>query len=87
MEKKITIIDVRTPIEFAGGKVEGSINIPVDQIVQRLDELKAIEGKIVLCCASGMRSFSALQFLQQNGMTNVSDGGPWFTVTEMEEQN
>ncbi|WP_066627751.1 rhodanese-like domain-containing protein [Labilibacter marinus] len=80
MENKITVIDVRTPMEYAGGKVEGSINIPVDQIAQRIEEIRAIEGDIVLCCASGMRSFSALQFLEQNGMTNVKDGGPWYTV-------
>ena len=80
MENKITVIDVRTPMEFAGGKVEGSVNIPVDQIPNRISELKAMEGEIVLCCASGMRSFAALQFLQQNGFSNVSDGGPWFAV-------
>ncbi len=84
---KVTVIDVRTPMEFAGGRVEGSINIPVDQIAQRIDELKAIEGSIVLCCASGMRSFSAWQYLQANCLANVSDGGPWYAVADMVEQN
>ncbi len=87
MGNKITIIDVRTPMEYVGGNIEGSINIPVDQIAQRLNEVKSIEGAIVLCCASGMRSYSALQFLKQNGMTNVSDGGAWYDVAEMVNNN
>ncbi len=87
MESKITVIDVRTPMEFAGGKVKGSINIPVDQIPQRIDELKTIKGDIVLCCASGIRSLSALQFLQKNGLTNVSDGGPWYAVAASISEN
>ena len=85
MENKITVIDVRSSMEFLGGKVEGSINIPVDQIAQRIDEVKAIDGPIELCCASGMRSFAALQFLNENGFANVSDGGSWYAVAEMVE--
>ena len=51
-----TIVDVRTPGEFMGGHVVGSINIPLQEIEQRIDELTALKQPLVLCCASGGRS-------------------------------
>ena len=76
-----TIIDVRTPGEFAMGNVTGSTNIPLDQVPSRVDEFKQIEGDIILCCASGGRSGQATMFLQQNGMNNVHNGGGWQMVS------
>lgn len=75
-----TIIDVRTPEEFVGGNVAGSKNIPLNEIAQRVQELKDISGDIVLCCASGGRSGMATQMLQGNGFTNVYNGGGWTDV-------
>ncbi len=71
------IIDVRSPMEFQGGHVNGSVNIPIERFAQHLDELKTFENTIVVCCASGGRSFMAYQYLQQNGFTNIHDAGPW----------
>ena len=42
-EKKGTVVDVRTPGEFMGGHVAGSINIPLQELMQRMDELKQIK--------------------------------------------
>lgn len=78
--KKATIIDVREVYEFEMGCVEGSTNIPLGTIPDKLEEFKQIEGDIVLCCASGNRSGQATMFLQQNGMTNVYNGGGWQAV-------
>ena len=78
--KDATIIDVRTPGEFMMGKVEGSLNIPLDEVPSRIEEFKKIEGDIVLCCASGNRSGQATMFLEQNGMNNVYNGGGWEMV-------
>lgn len=78
--KEATIIDVRTPGEFMMGKVEGSINIPLDEVPSRVEEFKNIEGDIVLCCASGNRSGQATLFLEQNGLSNVYNGGGWQAV-------
>ena len=78
--KEATIIDVRTPGEFMMGNVEGSINIPLDEVSSRVEEFKNIEGNVVLCCASGGRSGQATMFLQQNGLSNVYNGGGWQTV-------
>lgn len=72
------IIDVRTPAEFMGGNVAGSINIPLNEVPHRLDEFKSMKN-IVLCCASGGRSGQATMFLQQNGI-DCTNGGSWLDV-------
>ena len=74
-----TIIDVRTPSEFMGGNVSGSINIPLNEISQRVDEIKKMKQPIVLCCASGGRSGQATMFLKQHGIDCVN-GGSWLDV-------
>lgn len=78
MSKK-TIIDVRTPDEFSYGNVPGSINIPLQEIQQRLDEVKSLPQPIVLCCASGMRSAQATLFLKSIGI-ECENGGSWATL-------
>ena len=78
--KEATIIDVRTPGEFMMGNVKGSINIPLDEVSSRVKEFKNIQGNVVLCCASGGRSGQATMFLEQNGLSNVYNGGGWQTV-------
>jgi phage shock protein E len=72
------IVDVRTPSEFQGGNVAGSINIPLNEIPSRLDEFKH-NPHIVLCCASGGRSGQATAYLQQCGI-NCVNGGAWTSV-------
>lgn len=74
-----TIIDVRTPGEFMGGNVSGSVNIPLQEIVSRLDEIKSMPQPIILCCASGNRSGQATAFLRGNGI-DCENGGSWMDV-------
>lgn len=78
-EKKAYIIDVRTPGEFSGGHVAGSINIPLQEIQARLSELKAMDAPLILCCASGGRSGQATHFLSQQGI-ECYNGGSWLDV-------
>lgn len=78
MNKK-TILDVRTPMEFQGGNVAGSINIPLHEIPQRFNEIKQMLQPIILCCASGARSGQATQFLKNNGV-ECENGGSWLEV-------
>ncbi|HLO71707.1 MAG TPA: rhodanese-like domain-containing protein [Flavipsychrobacter sp.] len=78
--KKMTVVDVRSREEYASGHVVDSLNIPVNELQNNIEKLKEIEGDIVLCCASGMRSSMARQLLVQQGLTNVADGGPWTNV-------
>lgn len=77
---KSTIIDVRTPAEFAGGNVSGSINIPVNEINEHINKIKNMQQPIVLCCASGGRSGMATQLLNAAGIKEAYNGGPWLNV-------
>jgi rhodanese-related sulfurtransferase len=77
---KVTIIDVRSPMEFQGGHVLDSLNIPLNEIPQRLEELKAMEGPLVLCCAAGARSAQAVYYLQEQGLKDLHNGGSWMDV-------
>ncbi len=77
--QKMTIIDVRTPGEFMGGNVAGSINIPLQEIQSRTDEIKSMQQPIVLCCASGMRSGQATAYLRSIGV-DCENGGSWLDV-------
>lgn len=75
-----TIVDVREPFEYRMGKVDGSINIPLGEVPRRIDEFKNMKKPLVLCCASGNRSGQATNFLAQNGVDQVFNGGGWNMV-------
>jgi phage shock protein E len=74
------ILDVRSKGEFAGGHIEGSINIPVDVLKNSLTQLKDKNKTIITCCASGMRSASAKSILKTHGYTDVHNGGGWSSL-------
>jgi len=74
-----TIIDVRSPSEYRSGHVDGSINIPLQDIPLHLDEIKTMARPVVLCCASGNRSGNAVAFLKKNGV-DCENGGGWMEV-------
>lgn len=74
-KQSTTIVDVRTPEEYSEGHVSGAINIPLDQIPQRIQEFKEMQMPIVAYCRSGNRSGMAVSLLKQNGINEVSNGG------------
>lgn len=76
------LVDVRTPEEFAEGNVKESINIPLDQVAVNLDKFKGKES-IVVFCRSGNRSGQAKNILEQNGFTNVTNGGTWQDINDV----
>lgn len=84
-EKQGTIIDVRSPGEFIGGNVIGSINIPLQEIPRRIEELKNMKAPLVLCCASGGRSGQAQGYLSQQGI-ECYNGGSWLDVNYYQSQ-
>ena len=69
-------VDVRSPGEYAGGHVDGALNIPLDQLQRRIGELGGDRSReIVLYCASGGRSAMACGLLHQLGFERVRNGG------------
>jgi rhodanese-related sulfurtransferase len=70
------VLDVRTPGEYKGGHIKGSVNIPLDQLSSQMKKFKK-EQVIITCCASGMRSASAKSALLSSGFSKVYNGGFW----------
>lgn len=77
--EKVNLIDVRTPDEFNAGSVPSAVNIPLNEVVKRLDELKQLQPMLVFC-AAGIRSQKAIEFLIANGVKQVENGGSWLDV-------
>lgn len=75
------LVDVRSPGEFAQGHVEGSVNIPLDTVQTQLAQFKD-KKNIVVFCRSGNRSGQAKVILEQNGFSNVYNGGSWEDVNQ-----
>ncbi len=78
-ENKGSIIDVRSPQEYSSGHVDGSKNIPLIEIAERLDELRQLPGPLILCCASGMRSGQVEKYLQEQNIECIN-GGSWLEI-------
>lgn len=69
-DKNLVILDVRTPEELAGplGKIDNAINIPIQNLEQRIDELKSYKDKeILVICRTQNRSAVAVNILQTKG--------------------
>lgn len=62
----VTLLDARTPAEYQGGHVEGFINLPLDELRDRLAELPR-EKPVYVMCQSGLRSYLACRILVQQG--------------------
>ena len=78
-------MDVRTSQEFKGGNVIGSINIPLQEMPYRIDELKEFQAPIIVCCASGARSSQAQYYVSKEGIECVN-GGSWLNVNFIKTQ-
>lgn len=70
------IVDVRTPEEFRGGHVKGSVNVPLADLDASLSRIRR-DRPVITCCASGMRSASAKAILERHGYGPVFNGGGW----------
>lgn len=74
-----TVLDVRTVAEFEEGHVNGSINIPLDQLMSSLPKIKKLKQPIIACCRTGRRSGIATVQLKRKGL-EVYNGGGWGAV-------
>jgi len=66
------LLDVRTRGEHASGAIPNSVNIPVDELRSRMNELPK-DKEIITYCAVGLRGYLALKILTANGFTNVKN--------------
>lgn len=75
------ILDVRTPMETKNGMVTDAVNIPVDELRDRLSELDPGK-KIIVYCAVGFRAYLACRILLQNGFSRVYNLAGGYTTYE-----
>ncbi|MEN6461659.1 MAG: DsrE/DsrF/DrsH-like family protein [Syntrophomonas sp.] len=75
------LLDVRTPIEFSSGHIDGAVNIELDQLRNRINEIAVPKDTpIYVNCQIGLRGYIAIKILQANGFTNLFNlSGGYFT--------
>jgi|SRR5690606_10849016 len=76
LDKGAIILDVRTQKEWDEGHIENAKHIPLDDLRNHVEELKQIDKPIITCCASGVRSAKAAEFLSLNNIV-ATNGGGW----------
>lgn len=67
---RVTLVDVRTADEFALGHIEGAVNVPLDELRGRLDEIPS-QRPVYLYCGVGLRGYLASNILKGNGYADV----------------
>lgn len=86
---KSIIVDVRTPMEFSLGSIEGAVNIPVDDLRNRLNEIPK-EKEVYILCQVGLRGYVATRILMQNGyaiVKNLSGGYKTYHLAVAKQSN
>ena len=70
----VTVLDVREPVEWHHGHVEGALHVPLTQVPDRLEELPEDQQLLVVCKVGG-RSAQATAFLREKGFEAVNLAG------------
>lgn len=83
-EKDALKLDVRTKAEFDCGHIDGFINIPLDNLRARIDEIKEYKKAYVIC-QSGMRSYVASRILESHNIKSYSLSGGYSIFAEWEK--
>lgn len=73
-DNEAVLLDVRTAQEYNYGHIDGSINIPLDELRERLDEIEPAKSVYVIC-QSGLRSYIASRILEANGYESYNFAG------------
>lgn len=69
---KTLLLDVRTQVEYQSGTIEGAVNIPLDELRDRISEVP-MDKEIYIFCAIGLRGYLALKILMGRGFKNVKN--------------
>lgn len=83
----VTLLDTRTAGEYRRGHIDGFINIPVDELRERLGEIDP-EKPVYVICQSGLRSYIAVRILEGSGYQayNFSGGFRFYDAVMNERQ-
>ena len=76
-EKDAAVLDIREGVDWRAGHIPGAINIPIDELQQRLNELPDVGNALVICCTQGLRATGAAHILKQAGwrkLYTLTDG-------------
>ncbi|NLR94153.1 rhodanese-like domain-containing protein [Flammeovirga agarivorans] len=71
------LLDVRSDAEFNEGHIEGAVNIPVNDVQRRMDEVKKLGSPLIVCCLSGGRAGVAKALIEAAGVKEVYNAGGW----------
>ena len=71
-KQKTILVDVRHPYEFKRGTIEGAINIPVDNLRNRINEIPK-DKNVIIFCKEGLRGYIAYKILKQKGFKNIKN--------------
>ncbi len=75
LPEALVVLDVREPVEWAQGRIDGALHIPLGELIERTAELPT-ESQVLVVCKVGGRSGQATGYLVQRGMDAVNlDGG------------
>jgi len=81
IDNNAVIIDVRSESEFNSGNIEGSVNVPLKDLMYRVNEFEK-DKKYITVCTVGMRAESAKKFFKKRGF-QVVNGGRWSTLKDL----
>lgn len=73
----VVLVDVRTPAEYAGGHIPTAVNIPVEELVDRLDEIPH-DRTAIIYCSTGYRAAIAVEALHLLGYDLVQGFAPGY---------
>ena len=79
LKKGALILDVRTEREWNKGHIKNAIHIPLNELNNRLAEVKLLNKPVIVCCESGVRSAKAAKFLNLNNI-DATNGGGWVSL-------
>ncbi|KZL91387.1 CoA-disulfide reductase [Clostridium magnum] len=87
-KEKTQLVDVRTELEYSNGSIEGAINIPVDNLRDRINELDK-NKEILVHCQVGLRGYIAARILMANGfkVKNLTGGYKTYTMSKFKPKN
>lgn len=81
IDNNAVIIDVRSESEFNSGNLEGSVNVPLKDLMYRVNEFEK-DKKYITVCTVGMRAESAKKFFKKRGF-QVVNGGRWSSLKDL----